>query len=301
MKQYGMVWAYLFLTIIALTLMGMGRANYILEDTHSSVAVQQAGHSQAGEPLPVTPTPLVVTVVAAVTVTAQPTITTTPGLTPTATATVTFIPTAPLTPELNPFTPTPELNPFTPTAEVNPFTPTPELNPFTPTPTNTPLAIFLPSVVREDFRSLRNGDFEEGTTGWTEAFKAYGIIFSTDKLDGVLPHGGDWAAWLGGYNDEESSLTQTVTVPLDRPVLRYWYKVGAPADCAPGIATVNINEGNIFREYRLCDVDAQEWTAATINLSQYSEQTITLQFSVKVETSGAASSFYLDDIEWIAP
>lgn len=276
MRKHGTVWAYVFLIAVALTLMGMRHATDKLDDTHSSVAVQQMDYRQVGVPLPVTPTAVALTVTDGVTATTTPTVTpaVTPTLVATVTATPTIIPTGP---------------------------PTPDMNPFTPTPTNTAVAIFLPSIVREEVLTLRNGDFEAGKTGWQEDSKAYGIIFSTEELGGVVPHGGEWAAWLGGYIDEESALTQVVTVPSDRPFLHYWYKIEAPTrDCAGGEASVIVNKENIYRNFDLCEPNGHDWSADKIDLSQYSEQTITLRFYVKIEADDAPSSFFVDDIEWIA-
>lgn len=46
-----------------------------------------------------------------------------------------------------------------------------------------------------------NGDFESGSTGWTEcARQGYRLIRSLPTMPET--HGGNWAAWLGGADDE---------------------------------------------------------------------------------------------------
>ena len=279
MRKHGTVWAYVFLVIVALMLLGMRRADQHIEDSHSSVAVQQAVHKQVALPLPVTPTPLLVTVTTVVTATDTAPSTATPAITQTVTPTVTPTPT------------------FIPTS-----LPT-DANPFPPTPTRTPLAIYLPSVVRQEFKTLRNGGFEEGNEPWTwKSRRDYEIILPVALLVGVLPHSGEWAAWLGGALDEQSMLAQSVTIPMARPVLHYWYRYGVHDGlCAAGKASVKISSEETMKRYDLCSSGPQEWRSDSIDLSAYAGRTIMLTFLVEVGATGTASSFYLDDIEWIEP
>ncbi len=56
---------------------------------------------------------------------------------------------------------------------------------------------------------LVNCDFEAGSSGWTEySFQGWPLIFSSGDLP-LSPHGGSYAAWLGGDNDEISYITTT--------------------------------------------------------------------------------------------
>jgi ABC-type microcin C transport system permease subunit YejE len=67
----------------------------------------------------------------------------------------------------------------------------------TPTPTQTPIPgpILLP-----------NGNFEQGHAVWNEYSNyGYDIIRYKDALN-LPPHGGDWAAWLGGAINDLDEL-----------------------------------------------------------------------------------------------
>lgn len=240
------------------------------------------------------------------TVTATPTFTPTLITTPTGTATftATVIATVTVTPTATAtFTPTTTL---TPTA-ISTVTATPTLTAtLTPTPTlattkaPSSVSVFLPLVMRQEFITLRNGDFEAGTRIWQEtSSRSQQLILQREKLEGMQPHGGEWAAWLGGKRDELSILSQDVSVSGERPILAYWYAIVAPADCGRDIATITV-DNEILEQFSLCVPNRRDWVRRTFDLSDYKDKVVTLQFQVQTMPDHPPSTLLVDDVAWIS-
>jgi hypothetical protein len=193
---------------------------------------------------------------------------------------------------------TPSVTP-TALADLTPTT-TPTFVPTTASsPIITPDVIFLPLVQRQEFVMLQNGDFEEGAKAWQESSsKSLRLILQRDDLEGVIPHSGEWLAWLGGKSDELSILSQTVTVPPEQSILTYWKSIGASPDCRRDVASVIVNTIQLVDQFILCVPDAQAWAPHTVDLSLYAGTTITLQFRVDITVNDFPSSLYIDDIQW---
>ncbi|MCJ7736457.1 MAG: hypothetical protein MUQ10_03955 [Anaerolineae bacterium] len=143
---------------------------------------------------------------------------------------------------------------------------------------------------------IANGGFESGQDGsWAEySTHAWDIITETfNPL--VVPHGGTWAAWLGGEVDDVSYISQTVSIPDESPTLTYWQWIASDDACGYDTAWVKINNGYV-KTIDLCtDNNTGGWVQSTINLSAYAGQTVTLQ--LRVETDGTLNSnFFVDDI-----
>jgi hypothetical protein len=72
---------------------------------------------------------------------------------------------------------------------------------------------------------LVNGDFDDGTVGWSEIFDARQVLFSANDpllvAAGVAPQSGNALAWIGGVPNNEfgtkytSSIQQEVVIPGD--------------------------------------------------------------------------------------
>ena len=87
------------------------------------------------------------------------------------------------------------------------------------TDTQAPSALFLPLIAHNNRAHiaptgslLNNGDFEQGPSHWDEVAN-FDLIVDRSSLP-VPPHGGDWAAWLGGVLNDESRIEQSVTVAV---------------------------------------------------------------------------------------
>jgi len=204
-----------------------------------------------------------------------------------------------------------------PTNFLTPIVITPTIVSPTATPTATPIAIptitptfvpttiaqypiFVPLLVNQEGLLLRNGDFELGNRYWYEySSLQYRVILDRNMLNNILPHRGEWAAWLGGKNNETSELAQRMTVPPETPVLRYWYRTIADADCGMDIASVLIDD-ELFEQLHLCKLADVDWTLRFIDLRQYNGQTITIKFRLDTDRNGRHSNLFLDDIDWVA-
>lgn len=170
-----------------------------------------------------------------------------------------------------------------------------------PTVPPTPHLIYLPAVMHQERLPLRNGNFEAGTAVWQESSsKSLRLILQRDELEGIEPHSGEWAAWLGGQVAESSILSQQFTIPLDQTTLTYWRAVAVPANCGRDVATVLVTNPviNEIEQFNLCTATGPGWTRHTKDLSAYAGATVTLEFRVDTAGNAEASSLFIDDIAW---
>jgi hypothetical protein len=145
---------------------------------------------------------------------------------------------------------------------------------------------------------IANGDFEAGQNGnWTEfSTGAFDLIINSNFPLGVSPHGGSWAVWLGGDNNETSQLSQVVPIPSLLPYLHYWYLAFSPeTSCENDYFRIKIN-GTAMETLSLCgENDTDGWVLRTMDLSAYIGMPVTLMF--EVTTNGSeVSQVFLDDV-----
>ena len=147
---------------------------------------------------------------------------------------------------------------------------------------------------------LLNPGFESGSTGWTE-YSAHGWdIITTSLATGVTPHGGSWAVWLGGDDDDISYVQQTVTIPTATPYLAYWHWIASADSCGFDYGLVVINGNQVVDQYNLCtSTSTGGWAKHVVNLNAYKGQTVTLQ--IRAETDGSLNSnLFIDDVSFQA-
>ena len=145
---------------------------------------------------------------------------------------------------------------------------------------------------------IENGDFEQGRVAWTE-FSARGrvLIRQSGFPNGVTPHSGAWAAWLGRVSDELATIEQQVTVPASRPYLKYWHWIKSEDFGEWDQASVWAN-GVEVESYNLNqDEDTGGWVLHTVDLGAYAGQSVALQ--IRVETDDTLdSSLFVDDLSF---
>ncbi|BCX02888.1 MAG: hypothetical protein KatS3mg053_0826 [Candidatus Roseilinea sp.] len=152
--------------------------------------------------------------------------------------------------------------------------------------------------------NLVNGDFEQGpSVGWTISsnYPSECLICDRDNLPSVGPHGGDWAAWFGGVNNENASLKQTVTIPAGAPYLGFWHVIASNDFCGDNydVARIKVN-GTDVRKINLCSTTHNpNWTKTSVNLSAYAGQSVLLELTVKTDSS-IVSSWLVDDLAFQA-
>jgi photosystem II stability/assembly factor-like uncharacterized protein len=172
-------------------------------------------------------------------------------------------------------------------------TPTP-----TATPTNVATAVPTPSPI-----PFINHDFEGGHVGWQESsLQGRQIITSVITSSLSIPaHSGSWVAWLGGSNEEQNYIQQTITVPTSAPYLAYWYWVSSNEYyCGYDFSYVKINN-QISKKYDLCyGRNTYEWTKQIINLTTFAGQSVNIQLAVSTDSSDR-SNLIVDDVTFVGP
>jgi len=160
--------------------------------------------------------------------------------------------------------------------------------------------VYLPLVKRGTgvVYTLSNGDFEDGRDGsWSEySSNGWPLILSASGLPtSVSPHGGNWAAWLGGDDDETAILSQYVTIPSNATTLNYWYWSGSEDYCGYDHAYVRFGSTTL-KTYNLCtSSNTGGWISQQINVTSWQEQTVELRFVAETDWS-LNSNFFLDDV-----
>lgn len=147
---------------------------------------------------------------------------------------------------------------------------------------------------------IPNGSFESGRTAWTE-YSTHGwtLINSSGFPTGVSPHGGSWATWLGGDDDETSYIQQQVTVSSACPYLVFYHWIGSQDGCGNDHGTTRIN-GTVVETVNHCSSNnTGGWVAKSINLSSYADQTVTLQIRSE-SNSSLNSNWFIDDVSFRA-
>ncbi|NUQ38245.1 MAG: S8 family serine peptidase [Caldilineales bacterium] len=147
--------------------------------------------------------------------------------------------------------------------------------------------------------ALVNGGFEQGReVGWRSySSNGWHLIFPGSDLPGTItPHGGAWAAWLGGDDNELSALTQRVTIPQSHPTLRFWYWIASQDYCGYDFGGVVINNTQLADAFTLCSArDTNGWVLRTVDLSAFAGQTVELQ--LRADTDGSLNSnLFIDDV-----
>jgi hypothetical protein len=165
--------------------------------------------------------------------------------------------------------------------------------------------VFLPIILNHYATppvALANPGFESGQTGWIEfSSNGFDIILNSPMLPvGVLPHTGSWVAWLGGEDNEVSSIEQQVTVSAGSPYLAYWHWIASADDCGYDFAYVVVNGSQIVDSYSLCTSSSTGgWVKHVVNLSAYAGQTVLLQIRTETD-SFLNSNLFVDDVSFQA-
>ncbi len=165
---------------------------------------------------------------------------------------------------------------------------------------NPPHLTYLPLVIRQTAAStgeIPNGDFEQGDVAWTEySSNGWDLIVNRSQLpEAIPPHNGNWAAWLGGDNNELSRLYQTITINAATPYLTFWHYIDSIDPCGLDVAGVKMN-GQLVKNYLLCaSNNTLQWQKQTVNLQSYAGQSAQLEFFVQT-TATTNNGWLLDDI-----
>jgi hypothetical protein len=157
--------------------------------------------------------------------------------------------------------------------------------------------VYLPIILKPlpPLTPLVNGNFESGHTGWSE-YSTHGWSTIVTSFPGsVTPHGGSWAAWLGGEYDDISYIQQQVGVPASGYYLAYWHWIASADACGYDLGGVLVN-GSVVDVYNLCQsANTGGWVKHVVNLSAYAGQSVALQIRVETDSS-LNSNLFVDDV-----
>ncbi|MBN2258665.1 MAG: M6 family metalloprotease domain-containing protein [Anaerolineaceae bacterium] len=164
--------------------------------------------------------------------------------------------------------------------------------------------LFLPLIKRPlpatTGGPILNGNFELGPVNWT-SFNTAGwpVIRNTFGATGLTPHSGSWATWLGGEYSNTNYIEQTVTVGSLNPYLVYYYVSASNDYCGYDFGYIRINGSSVYTRELCTTTNTSSWVRASLDLSSYSGQTVTLQFRVYADSS-FNSNWFIDDVSFSA-
>ncbi|HJS30061.1 MAG TPA: hypothetical protein VJ768_10590, partial [Anaerolineales bacterium] len=144
-----------------------------------------------------------------------------------------------------------------------------------------------------------NPGFESGPTGWTEySDQGRQLIVNSGFPSGVTPHGGSWAAWLGGAGPETSQIRQNVSVSPATPYLGYWQWIDSDEAGSCGNSARVWVDGTLIDIYDLCaSTDTSGWVKHVVNLGAYTGQTVELTIGAIIGP-GNSSNLFVDDFSF---
>jgi subtilisin family serine protease len=147
--------------------------------------------------------------------------------------------------------------------------------------------------------TIPNGDFESGLDDWSTHSAKGRVVIANTFAGGVTAHGGDWAAWLGGDNDESAYIQRPLAIPANTPHLKYWYWIDSGDACGYDTGQIRINDTAI-QTYELCTTNnTGGWVQETLDLSSYTGMTVTLSITATTDHL-IISSLFVDDLIFVA-
>jgi|GEM_PF-1799749 len=180
---------------------------------------------------------------------------------------------------------------ISPTATATFVQPTPE-----PTQQLTPKS--TPVLIAGE---IQNAGFDLGANGdWLENSSTFGnlgaLIYSGEMTDGLVPHSGNYLAWLGGANSETSTLLQSILLPYGEEVsLLFRYTISSKDTCGQDKALITV-DNVVLLELDLCVQNAgNSWREQMVDLTNFSGKLITLGFRVETDND-KVSSFFVDSL-----
>jgi subtilisin family serine protease len=159
--------------------------------------------------------------------------------------------------------------------------------PPTPSPTPTPPPPGGSLIV--------NGGFESGTSPWVQSSSG-----GYQLIDTTRPHNGSYSAYLGGYNNANDTIYQTITVPSNGTLTYWWYMSTAESgSTAYDYLRVRLynSSGALVATLRTWSnaSGAGLWRQDSLSLASYAGQTLRIQFSATTDFS-LQSGFFVDDV-----
>ncbi len=161
---------------------------------------------------------------------------------------------------------------------------------------------FTITIIEETIYELLNGDFELQHVAWVESSSTYPdddeALISIASAAGADAHSGLWIAWLGGDNNETSSLSQMVTVPAGSSYLHFWYWIASFDVCGYWDKfQIRLDTTQVYLQDLCRGTETEGWVEGVVDLSAYANNTYTLEFLVETD-SGWESVLLIDDVSF---
>jgi hypothetical protein len=162
----------------------------------------------------------------------------------------------------------------------------------TATPTATPSATPSATSTTAPAPPLVNGGFE-AAAGWQTSGRA-SLTHEPDTARTGLG-----SAVLGGnQGDGSAAISQTVTVPLDYPLLYFYHeRRSSQVSCTQDAATVSVDGVVVATVRNFCAAQLWGYEGALVNLSDYAGQTVALRFALAY-TPNTGTSWRIDDVSF---
>lgn len=167
--------------------------------------------------------------------------------------------------------------------------------------------VYLPSILRNYppcAQPIQNGDFEAGSVYWT--------LEGRTTISTNTPYSGSYSAWLGGYDNANDTLYQTVNIPNTGPTGQsvvsahlsyYWYMTTQETSHPWDYLYVKIRDayGNDLTTLETLNdgSTANTWVTSGFDVSAYIGQTIQVYFQATTDSS-VTTSFFIDDVSLYA-
>lgn len=157
--------------------------------------------------------------------------------------------------------------------------------------------------------TLQNADFDLGHVAWTESSTNFpgpeSLLFQGGTGGAPAAYSGAWLAWLGGFNDEVSDLSQQITVPNGTgPFYLYFrYQIGSDETNCNQVTpsdtfTLRINNTQVDGIV-VCNAfnTGANWTLFSFitDFSAYAGQTITVHIRL-TNNATLNSNVFLDSL-----
>lgn len=169
----------------------------------------------------------------------------------------------------------------------------------TPSPTHTPTPLATATLEGSPTplpNLVMNSDFEaSGSAAWSTSSLQGRTVIRSDLP--VAPASGNYVAWLGEANDEESRIWQPLVLPANKPLyLAYDYAIiSTDPGCFRDVGKVYLGTQRIMQHVLCSDTTTLEWQHEVIDLERFTGQLVNLQFFVRTNAS-LSSAFFIDNV-----
>jgi hypothetical protein len=158
--------------------------------------------------------------------------------------------------------------------------------------------LYLPLIFKN--YPIANPHFDLGRDGsWKEySSNDFLLVLDTAGLEGIVPHSGNWAAWLGGADNETSTLSQTIAIPPGATYLNFYYMVESyDLECGYDFLEIYLGDSPIL-SYDLCAAtNINSWTLRKIDVTAFRGKTLELAFWVITDSFvDSWSNVFIDTI-----